>query len=213
MKILILSLLSMLLIGGLSMSEGLAQPPILGNTVTSPNLSVAQSAVNTAKNLLPYLKPGDVWIMRAPRGEIEVKGAILYQGEVVGVVHFDPETGAPIPLGYHPRVFEMRVSVEAIKTELAKVIKGLRVLEGAEYREREACWAVPFAFEGMLLGHFHISYDGTRVIPDYRAKEEMRAFSRGISGPPTPPPPPGAPGTPPGPPPAGPPGTPPPPRF
>jgi len=214
MKLLFLTLLMSLVVIGLRVSEGHSQPPVLGSVPTSPSLNTAQKAVDTAKALVPYLKPGEVWIMRAPRGEVEVKGAILYQGEVVGVVHFDPQTGAPIPLGYHPRVFEVRVPLETVKAELLKVIKGLKILEGAEYREPEACWAIPFAYQGMLLGHIRIYYDGTRVVPDYRAKEEMEAFSGRRIGPPGPPPgPPGPPPPPPGPAggPPGPPGPPPPP--
>ena len=199
MKLFIFTILIGLIVIGSGISEGYSQPPILGGVPNSPSINTAQKAVDTAKALVSYLRPGEVWIMRAPRGEIEVKGAILYQGEVVGIVHFDPQTGAPIPLGYHPRVFEVRVPLETVKAEFLKVIKGLRILEGAEYREPEACWAVPFAYQGMLLGHIRIYYDGTRVVPDYRAKEEMEAFSGRRIGPPGPPP--GSPSGPVGPPP------------
>jgi hypothetical protein len=49
----------------------------------------------------------------------------------------------------------------------------LTVLDGAEFREPESCWAVPIAHQGRIVAHVKISSDGTRILPDKKAAEEL----------------------------------------
>ena len=116
--------------------------------------------------------------MKAPAGEVVVKAAILYQGVAVGALEFDPVNGVLLPRGYHPRVYNAAISVERIKGELPGIIARLQVLSGAEYREPEACWAVPLAVDGKIVAHVKVYYDGIHIVPNYPVDQEMRAYGR-----------------------------------
>ncbi len=130
--------------------------------------------VNSAK---PYFQCGGVWATRAPGGEIEVKAAVVYQSTAVAVIRFDPVTGEVLPMGYNPRRFEMRVDLTTLRNRADQIIKELEVLPGAEYREPEAAWAVPVAYQGKIVGHVKVLYNGQGIVPDYPADQEMRLYS------------------------------------
>ncbi len=144
-----------------------------------PGLTVgAAMALRSAEAARPFFSPGKVWMRKAPGGEIEIKGGIVYMGRVVAVVGFDPATGDVLAVGMHPRAFSSSVSLEAVSQKLKGVVSGLSVLNGAEYRDPESAWAVPLAYEGKIVAYIKVSADGKRIVPDYPAEEEMRLFSR-----------------------------------
>jgi hypothetical protein len=116
--------------------------------------------------------------MTAPRGEVEVKAAITYDGTAVAVLRFNPQDGALLPLGVHPRAFGVNPPLETIKRTLPSIVSSLEVLNGAEYREPENAWVVPLAHEGMIVAHLKIYADGIHVVPDYPANQEMRAYGK-----------------------------------
>ncbi len=153
-------------------------PPVPPATLPPDFLQKASRAVETAGAARALFTPGPVWIMRAPGGEVVIKAAILYQGVAVGALEFSPVDGALLPRGYHPRVFESSVTVDQIKKEIPGVLARLQVLQGAEYREPEACWAVPLAVDGKIVAHLKVYYDGVRVVPDYPVDQEMRMYGK-----------------------------------
>ncbi len=138
----------------------------------------AVTAVATARKVKEYLTPGNVWIMTAPRGEVEVKAAIIYDGMAVAVLHFNPQDGALLPLGIHPRVFGVTPPLETIKRTLPSIVGDLEVLKGAEYREPENAWIIPLAYKSMIVAHLKIYADGIHILPDYPANQEMRAYGK-----------------------------------
>lgn len=156
---------------------GQVPPPMAGGSFSGV-IRNAATAVSTAKRAKPYLVPGKVWIMTAPRGEVEVKAAIIYDGVAVAVLHFNPQDGSLLPLGVHPRVFGVNPPIENIKRTLASIVGELEVLNGAEYREPENAWAVPLAYQGMIVAHLKIYADGIHVVPDYPANQEMQMYGR-----------------------------------
>ncbi len=153
-------------------------PPEQTTVVPSNFLGNAAQAVETAKEAKKYFSPGKIWTQQAPRGEVIIKAAIIYQGVAVGALEFNPLDGTVLPRGYHPRVFNSHVSLETIRQKLPTVVSGLTVLNGAEYREPEACWVIPIAYNSKIVAHIKISYDGTHIIPDYPTSQEMQAFGR-----------------------------------
>jgi len=138
----------------------------------------ASMAVATARKVKTYLTPGRVWTMTAPRGEVEVKAGLIYEGRVVGIIHFSPSSGTVLPLGIPSSMFGRNVSLEEIKRLLPEIVQGLEVLNGAEYRDPENAWIVPLAYKGMIVSHLKIYADGIHIIPDYPAEQEMQAYAR-----------------------------------
>ncbi len=137
----------------------------------------AAKAVASARNVKRFLKPGSVWIYQGPAGDRGVRAALIYQGRCLATLEFDPVTGDLFPEGNHiprPGGLVSQDTLELIKRKLPVVVRELRCLAGAEYREPEAVWAVPLAFRGIIVARIKISRDGRRVIPDVPAEREMR---------------------------------------
>ncbi len=153
-------------------------PPVPPATLPPDFLQKAPQVVETAKSARTLFTPGPVWIMKSPAGEVVVKAAILYQGVAVGALEFSPVDGVLLPRGYHPRVFTPSISVDRIKGELPGIVVRLQVLDGAEYREPEACWVVPLAVDGKIVAHVKVYYDGVHIIPDYPVDQEMRVYGK-----------------------------------
>ncbi len=153
-------------------------PPVPPATLPPDFLKKAPQAVETAKAARTLFTPGPVWIMKAPAGEVVVKAAILYRGVAVGALEFSPVDGALLPKGYRIRVYNATVSIEQIKRDLPGIMTRLLVLNGAEYREPEACWVVPLAVDGNIVAHVKVYYDGVHIVPDYPVDQEMRAYGR-----------------------------------
>ncbi len=136
------------------------------------------SILDVARKAKVYFQLGGIWTTRAPAGEIEVKAAIVYQGFAVATLRFNPADGTLLPMGYNPHVYNMNVSLAAIRARAMDIIKGLEVLNGAEYREPEAVWAIPLSYNGKIVAHIKVKYDGSAIVPDYPLDQEMRYFVR-----------------------------------
>ncbi len=152
-------------------------PPLSTNTPQNPLTNIPK-ALNTAESVLKYLQPGKVWVIRGPRGELILKGAILYQGVALDTIKFDPATGGVLPCGYNPYVPSVSISTEAIKRKLTEVIKGLKIAPGVEYREPEACMVIPLIYGYEIVAHLKIYQDGIHVVPDYISTQEMNAYGK-----------------------------------
>jgi len=157
-------------------------PPQPGTPLTGVSQDIinnASLAVATAQKAKPYLSAGKVWSMTGPRGEVEVKAAIVYDGTVVAVLHFNPSSGSILPLGID--VVETGVSpqlIENIKRKLPTIVSSLKILNGAEFRTPESAWCIPLAYKNMIVAHLKIYTDGIHIIPDYPANQEMQAYGK-----------------------------------
>ncbi len=133
----------------------------------------ALAAVGAARACLSRLVPGNVWRHRAPHG-IDIKGSLKIQDEHVLVFHFSSEDGSVLPKGLHGFSEGTSSVLELIKKSLSDLGGKLTVLEGAEFREPEACWAVPVAFGGRIVSHLKVAADGSAVLPDKKALDELQ---------------------------------------
>jgi len=176
--------------------QGVGQPPPPASRMTpapppppqpgTPSSGVSQDIINnaslavaTAQKAKTYLSAGKVWSMTGPRGEVEVKAAIVYDGTAVAVLHFNPSSGSILPLGID--VVETGVSpqtIENIKRNLPTIVSNLKILNGAEYRAPESAWCIPLAYKNMIVAHLKIYTDGIHIIPDYPANQEMQAYGK-----------------------------------
>jgi len=155
-------------------SQRLAPPP-LGKI---PSIEEAVKAVAAAQHAVHFLRPGSIWVHRGPAGDVVFKAALMYHGRCVAVVEFDPGMARLLPKGYCPIRHRVAVPNDRVKREFPSVVGLLSVLNGAEYREREAAWAIPIAYRGAIVAHLKISRDGTRVMPDYPEEQEMRVYDQ-----------------------------------
>ena len=130
------------------------------------------------KNLNRLLAPGKAWIMRAPGGEIEIKGGLLYQNIAVAFLHFDPIDGSILPCGINPHVYQSNIQLQSIKSKLLSTVSKLKILPVAEFLESEACWSFPVVMNNIIVTHLKIYYDGIHVLPDYAANQEMTFYGQ-----------------------------------
>ncbi len=149
-----------------------------GEAGVSKLLSNAALAVKTVREAAKYFSSWKVWVHKGPAGDVVFKAAILYRNVAVGCLEFDPTDGSVLPKGYHPFVFEAQLPLDSIKQVLPRIVAGLRVLNGAEFRDREKCWVVPLAYESKIVAHVKVFQDGIHVVPDYPVDQEMRAYGR-----------------------------------
>jgi len=164
--------------GNPPLPPGQAGIPIVQTIPTQTLLTNLQQAITTAKNLNNLLSPGKVWFMRAPAGEIEIKGGILYQGAVVAVLRFNPLDGSVLPLGINPHAFQNNVEINSVKSNLSSVIGNLKILPEAEFMEPEACWSFPVVIGNIIIAHIKVYYDGIHVIEDYIGNQEMSFYGQ-----------------------------------
>ncbi len=162
-------------------------PPAQSISVLSRNpQEIAKNAfiaVTTAQKAKRYLTPGKVWSMVGPRGEVEVKAAIIYDGIAVAVLHFNSSEGMLLPLGIPPVEIEVSPQliervIENVKRNLPAIVNSLEILNGAEYREPESVWCIPVAYKNMIVAHLKIYIDGIHVVPDYPANQEMQEYGK-----------------------------------
>ncbi len=157
-------------------------PPAPGAAVAPPQtvgtafLNNASLAIKTAREAKKYFTSWKLWMHKGPAGEVVIKAAVVYRGVAVGALEFDPIDGNILPKGYHPSSFESRVILEVVKNKLPGIIAALKVLDGAEFRDKERCWVVPLAYEGKIVAHLKVYEDGIHVVPDYPLDQEMRAY-------------------------------------
>lgn len=97
----------------------------------------------------------------------QVKAAIEYQGFAITALRFNPSGGTLLPMGFNPNVYNINVSLHAIKLKAIDIVKNLEILDGVEYREPEAAWAIPISYNGKIVAHIKVKYDGSAIIPDY----------------------------------------------
>ncbi|HEY9680251.1 MAG TPA: hypothetical protein V6C86_01525 [Oculatellaceae cyanobacterium] len=133
----------------------------------------ALKAIETSRACIGSLLPGPVWSHIAPRGEFEIKGCLTQNGQPVAVLQFNPVDGSVLPKGLHALGSGREDAIPKVKMRLESIAPELKVLEGAEFREPEFCWAVPFAHQGRVVGHIKVSADGSTVVPDRKAVEEL----------------------------------------
>lgn len=137
----------------------------------------ALKAVASARGCISSLAAGKVWKHRAPHG-IEIKGALTIDGSAVVILHFSPEDGSVLPKGLHGFSEGTPELISNIENRLKDYPEKLVVLEGAEFREPEACWAVPLVCDGRIVAHIKVSSDGTEIMPDKKASEEIQSLIR-----------------------------------
>lgn len=152
--------------------------PQVNRPFNGVQLKNASLAVATAKKAKPYLTAGRIWTMIGPRGDVEIKAAILYDRIAATVLHFNPVDGSILPLGVLPIVSRTTIQLIKIKDKLPAIIRAIEVLDGAEYREPENAWVVPLAYKDMIVGYLKIYVDGIHVVPDYPANQEMQVYGK-----------------------------------
>ncbi len=141
-------------------------------------LQQAARALETARQVVPLLQAGRLWTRRAPGGETELKGALLYRQAVVGVVRFHPLEGTVLPQGLHPRVYTARANLAVVEENFRQLLRQIQLAPAGEYREPEACWVFPLSVNGLCIAELKIYSDGIHVVPDYVASQEMAAFGQ-----------------------------------
>jgi hypothetical protein len=138
----------------------------------------ASLAVATAQKTKAYLSAGKVWSWTGRRGEVEIKAAIVYEGAVVAVLHFNPSDNSLLPVGFHPPAINVPPQIENIKRKLPAIVRSLEILNGAKYREPENAWVVPLVYKCMIVANLKVYADGIHIVPDYPANQESRAYGR-----------------------------------
>jgi hypothetical protein len=157
---------------------GPAGAPTVLTIPTQKLLANLQQATATAERLNKLLTPGKVWIMRAPAGEIQIKGGLLYQGIAVALLYFNPVDGSVLPLGISPHTYPSNIQIKSIKSNLSSAIGNLKILPAAEFMEPEACWSFPVAIGNTIVAHIKVYYDGIHVVQDYMANQEMTFYGQ-----------------------------------
>lgn len=137
-----------------------------------------QQVLSTSKSTRKYLKPGKIWILREPGGELEIKGGIMYRGVVISAVAFSPVTGLALPSGYMPAVYQEDASMETIRSTFEKIVNTMKILEGVWYSQPEGDWIVPIAYNGKIITFLKVYTDGVHIIPDYEASREMAYYGQ-----------------------------------
>ena len=148
-------------------------------TVPVPTLLEHLSqAVQTTQKLNRLLTAGKIWMTRGPAGDIQLKAGLLYQGVAVAVLQFNPLTGNVLPLGINPQIYQNRVSLQTVKTNLSRILPQLNILPAAEFMGPETCWSFPVVLGNIVVAHIKIYYDGIHVIQDYAANQEMLFYGQ-----------------------------------
>lgn len=135
---------------------------------------VAETAIETVKNALPFFTAGMPIIHHTPHG-VNIDIPVMYLNVAIDRLHYDPKTESPLPKGL-PGVECGEIDPVRVKDRAREILKGLRVLEAAEFRKPENCWVVPVAWRSFIVLHVRISADGKELIPDYRLMEEVMRY-------------------------------------
>ncbi|MCD6245097.1 MAG: hypothetical protein J7J65_07710 [Candidatus Korarchaeota archaeon] len=153
-------------------------PPLIRHSPGSTPIDkeIALRAIDTVKEAVPFLSPGPALIARGPGGELHVDVPLMYQSYALDRIHFDPVAMEPSPKGRPVRAFKESISREEVANVMDSIIRELKVLEGAEYREPERAWIVPLAWGPYIVAHVRVSSEGNEIIPDYGLTEEVRRY-------------------------------------
>ncbi len=138
----------------------------------------ANRAIETALQVLKRSKAGTVWSSATPDGRTLIKAALLYENRIVCEIHLDTSGKRVLPAGFNGSATGAATDLKTARITLSRILKNLRILEGAEYREPERAWAVPVSYSGMIVGFIKVSRDGVYVIPDYPAELESGRLPR-----------------------------------
>ncbi len=152
--------------------------PVVQTLPMKTLLANLPQAIATVQKLNKLMAAGKVWIMRAPAGESEIKGGLLYQGVVVAVLRFNPLDGNVLPLGINPHAYRSNVQIQSIKSALSSAIGNLKILPAAEFTEPEACWSFPVVLNNTIVSHIKVYYDGIHVVQDFAANQEMTFYGQ-----------------------------------
>ena len=136
---------------------------------------LAERAIETVKNALPFFTAGTPIVHHAPHG-IHVDVPVMYLSFAVDRVHYNPETKTPAPKGLPPESMVAEVNPEEVRERVQVLLGELSVLSGAEFRGPEDCWVVPVAWKSFIILHVRVSADGEELIPDYGLTEEVRRY-------------------------------------
>jgi len=137
---------------------------------------LAQRAIETVRNALPYISIGPPLVRYGPAGDVHVDVPLMYHGFALDRVHFDPVAKTPSPKGRPARAWGVQVDVNEVRSVMESLLREFRVVEVVEFREPEAAWVVPLAWRLYLVAHIKVSHDGTELIPDYGLTEEVRRW-------------------------------------
>lgn len=148
-------------------------PPPIRETKAWKELSpeTAERAIETVKSALPFLTLGTPIVHRTPHG-LHVDVPVMYLSFAVDRLHYNPETGSPLPKGL-PGAYSCEIDPAEVRDKAGEILKELRVLEAAEFREPENCWVVPVAWKSFIVLHVRVSADGNEIVPDYGLTEEV----------------------------------------
>lgn len=132
----------------------------------------ASKAIDTARDALNRLTPGRIWKHEAPHGT-ELKGSLMYGDVHVAMVHFSGEDASVLPKGLHGLSQGTPEIMKQIESNLKTLAGQLKILEGAEFREPEECWAIPIAYQGRIVSHIKVSADGSALMADKKILKEL----------------------------------------
>lgn len=137
-------------------------------------------AIKTAKSLKSFLKPGKIWIVKGPAGDINIKGAIIYQNIVVGTVNFSPSNGNVLIQGYRLQYFNFsnNFSINIIREKYNSIVNKFEISNCAEFIAPEQCFAIPLVFENKIVTYLKIYIDGVHVMQDFAATQEMYMYGQ-----------------------------------
>ncbi|NJE61172.1 hypothetical protein [Thermococcus sp. 21S7] len=133
---------------------------------------LAERAVETVKNALPFFTAGTPIVHHTPHG-IHVDVPVMYLSFAVDRVHYNPETKTPAPKGLPPESEAVEVNLEEVRERVQALLGELSVLSGAEFHA-EDFWVVPVAWKSFIILHVRVSADGKEIVPDYGLTEEVR---------------------------------------
>jgi len=153
-------------------------PPIRGPRVSGPpNFGSAVRAIEAVKEILPLITAGSPIIRRGPAGEVHIDVPIMYMGFALDRVHYDPYLRSPSPKGRPVSAIGVDIDPNAAREIVERAIHESTVLEGAEFREPEAAWVVPVAWNHLIIAHIKVSMDGSEIVPDYALTEEAKRYA------------------------------------
>ncbi len=135
--------------------------------------SKAMKAIEAVKNILNLLFIGPPIIHRDPAGETHIDLPLMYNGVALDRIHYDPLTNTFSPKGRPVHVRVSKINEEYIKENADKMLKEVRVINAAEYREPENCWVIPLAWKTYIIAHVKIDVEGEELIPDYGLTAEI----------------------------------------
>ncbi len=140
----------------------------------SIDLDNAFRAVETVRAALEYIVVGPPIVHRGPTGDVHVDVPLMYHDFALDHVHFDPVMRCPSPKGRPARAWGVEVDADFVRKVMEEVLKEIRVIDAAEFREPEDAWVVPLAWKHVIIAHIRVSSDGEELIPDYGLTEEVR---------------------------------------